>query len=100
MTPAEISKLTEQAKRAKVLMARSSVAGERARAVNDSYETTLGTFEANVERVSKEDAALIAAMAAMGNAGPILEEAFQDDKAVDAKPKETAHLHSTNGTNK
>src|ERR1700677_3034854 len=82
MTPAEIAKLTEQAKRAKALMTRSSVSGERAKTVFDNYEKTLTAFEANVEVVSKRDADLAAAMSAMGNAGPILEEAFQDGKAA------------------
>jgi hypothetical protein len=86
MTPAEITKLTEQAGRAKALMARSSSTGERAKTVFDNYEKTLGAFESNVERVSKEDAALAAMMAGMGNAGPVLDAAFQDDTATGGAP--------------
>lgn len=81
MTPAEIAKLTEQAARAKALMTRSSKSGANAKMVFDRYEGTLNAFDANVERVSKEDAALTATMAAMGNAGPVLEQAFQDGDA-------------------
>lgn len=103
MTPAEIAKLTEQAKRAKSLMARSSHSGERAKTVFDRYEQTLANFEANVERVDKQDAALASAMAEMGNAGPILDEAFQDGAtpkvAVNAKPSETAQLAAVKSGN-
>ena len=100
MTPAEIGKLTEQARRAKTLMTRSSTSGERAKTVFDNYEKTLATFDANVELVSKQDAALSAAMAAMGNAGPILDAAFQDEdavKPVNAQPSEGAGLPKVNG---
>ena len=94
MTPQEITKLTEQARRAKTLMQRSATSGERAKAVMDNYETTLTNFEANIERVSKEDAALAAMMSAMGNGGPVLEQAFSNDATpVSANPSETAHLH-------
>ena len=86
MTPAEITKLTEQASRAKALMVRSSSTGERAKTVFDNYEKTLGAFESNVERVSKEDAALAAMMAGIGNAGPVLDAAFQDDAATNSAP--------------
>ena len=91
MTPQEITKLREQATRAKSLMKRSSFAGERAKSVMDGYEKTLIAFEANVELVDKEHAALAAAMAEIGNGGPILDEAFQDEP-VSAKPSEVAHL--------
>jgi hypothetical protein len=101
MTPAEIGKLTAHAERAKKLMVRSSEVGQKAGPVLDSYEATLSLFEANISRVSKEDAALAAMMAAMGNAGPVLDAAFQDDKVVagpvSAKPEETAHLPAVNG---
>jgi hypothetical protein len=76
-TAAEIAKLTEHAGRIKDLMRQSSAAGERAKTVFDRYEQTLANFAANVERVSKEDAALAAALAEMGNAGAALEEVFQ-----------------------
>jgi hypothetical protein len=101
MTPAEITKLTEHARRAKNLMERSSRTASRAEFVMDNYEKTLSNFESQVERVSKEDAALAAAMAGMGNAGPVLDAAFQDDTSlqddapVSAKPSETAHLPET-----
>jgi len=96
MTPQEITKLKEQANRSKALMKRSSMAGDRAKSVMDNYEKTLTAFEANVERVSKEDAALAAAMAEIGNAGPILDEAFQDEP-VSANPSENAHLPEVKG---
>lgn len=96
MTPVEITKLTDQAKRAKRLLERSATASEHARVVNDRYEGTLSTFEAHVDRVSKEDAALTSVLAAMGNAGPILEEAFQDGK-VSTHPEEVAHLPKADG---
>lgn len=101
MTPAEISKLTEQAKRAKELMARSSVSGLRATKVLDRYEETLGRFDDHVTDLSKRDAELTATLAAFGNAGPELDDAFREDKVtngsggstvVSAKPAETAHL--------
>lgn len=100
MTPAEIAKLTEQAKRGKALMVRSSTSGDRAKTVFDNYEKTLAAFDANVETVSKRDADLSAAMSAMGNAGPILEEAFQDEKPaepVGVRAAENAHLPAVNG---
>ena len=95
MTPNEITKLTEQARRAKTLMARSAASGERAKVVMDNYEGTLTVFEEQIERVSKEDAALAAMMSAMGNGGPVLEQAFSNDShPVSADPSETAHLHN------
>jgi hypothetical protein len=100
MTPAEIAKLTEQAQRAKTLMAKASQSGAKAKNVNDSFEQTLARFDSNVDQVSKQDAALQAMMAAMGNAGPILDQAFQDDAPaapVSAKPGENAHLAAVNG---
>lgn len=92
MTPAEIAKLTEHAVRAKKLMEDSAKVGATAGPILDSYERTLGNFVANLQRVSKEDAGLQAAMAAMGNAAPVLEAAFQDGKTTSAKPSETAHI--------
>jgi hypothetical protein len=100
MTPAEIAKLTEQAKRASTLMRRSSTSGNRAQTVFDNYEKALAAFEANVELTDKNTAALNAAMAAMGNAGPILDAAFQDeesDNPVSAQPSEGAGLPKVNG---
>ena len=96
MTPLEITKLTEQARRAKSLMQRSADSGERAKVVMNNYEKTLVNFEENVERVSKEGAALAAMLSAMGNGGPVLEQAFSHDdhsQPVSANPSETAHLH-------
>lgn len=84
MTPAEITKLTEQASRAKVLMAKSSVSGEKAKAVFDSFEITLAKFNANVEQVKANDLQLNAMLSGMGNAEVVLDAAFQDDKAADA----------------
>ena len=99
-TPAEITKLTQMASRAKALMSKSSAVGDRATLVMDRYEKTLANFEANINRVSKEDAALAAALSEMGNAGPVLDSAFQDEAPaapVSAKPSETAHIPTVNG---
>ena len=101
MTPNEITKLTEQARRAKTLMQRSADSGEHAKIVMNNYEKTLTNFEENIDRVSKEGAALAAMMSAMGNGGPVLEQAFSNDgdsaarsaAPVSANPSETAHLH-------
>jgi hypothetical protein len=105
MTPAEITKLKAHAENAKALMRRSATIGERAGVVLDRYEKTLGEFSANIDRVSKEEAELKAAMSAMGNAGPALDAAFQDEQPlakeatfpVEAKPSESAHLHEVFG---
>lgn len=90
-TPAEISKLTEQAKRAKALMAKTTTTLNTADKVITNYERTLSSFASHVDRISKEDAALTSTLAEMGNAAPALEEAFQSD--TPAKPSETAHLN-------
>jgi hypothetical protein len=82
MTPAEITKLKGHAERAKSLMRKSAIVGAQAAAVLDRYEQTLATFEANIDRVSREESDLKAAMAAMGNAGPALDAAFQDDPST------------------
>jgi hypothetical protein len=92
MTPAEIAKLTEQANRGRDLMAQSAKSGERAGTVFDRYEQTLSQFNANVERVAKEESALKSAMIAMGNAEPVLEQAFQDSK------KQEDGVRPTNGS--
>jgi hypothetical protein len=108
MTPAEITKLKEHAERAKGLMRKSAVVGAQATTVLDRYEQTLATFEANIDRLSREESDLKAAMAAMGNAGPALDAAFQDDPStaangaapnspVEAQPSESAHLHKVLG---
>ncbi len=98
MTPAEIKKLTDQATRAKALLQRSAASGERTKVILDNYEKTLSAFEANADRISKADADLSAVLSAMGNAGPILEDAFQNDvSVVSVKPSETAHLPKVNG---
>jgi hypothetical protein len=82
MTPAEITKLTEQASRAKTLMVKSSASGEKAKAVFDSYEAMLAKFDANVAQVKANDVALNTVLASMGNAEVVLDAAFQDDKAA------------------
>ena len=100
MTPAEIAKLTEQAKRGKVLMIASAAAGAKAGPILDAYEASLTRFVNNMDRVKSETIALDAAMAAMGNAGPILDAAFQDeesDNPVSAQPSEGAGLPKVNG---
>jgi hypothetical protein len=90
-TPAEISKLTDQARRAKALMAQTTVTLNSADRVITNYEKTLNSFASHVDRISKEDAALSATIAEMGNAAPALEAAFQPD--TPSKPAETAHLN-------
>ena len=91
MTPAEITKLSEHAKRAKALMQKSSVAGDRAASIMDNYEKTLAKFEEHLATVERNDADLSAALSAMGNGGPILEDAFREAPAGVA-PSEHAHL--------
>jgi ABC-type transporter Mla subunit MlaD len=95
MTPAEITKLSEHAKRAKALMQRSSVTAERAAQIIENYERTLSNFENHITSVQKNDAELSAIIAAMGNGAPVLEDAFRDSQPqgeTHAKPSETAHL--------
>jgi hypothetical protein len=86
MTPAEITKLTEQASRAKALMVKSATSGEKAKAVFDSYEATLAKFDANVAQVKANDVALNSVLSSMGNAEVVLDAAFQDDKTTDSAP--------------
>ena len=105
-TAAEITKLTEHAKRAGALLNRSASLVEKAGPVLDSYSKTLDAFEAGLARVDKDGAMLAAALAAMGNAGPEIDEAFRGDAKPDpkasgaqgdvsAKPSETAHVPET-----
>lgn len=90
-TPAEITKLTEQARRAKALMNKTTTVQVSANKVMTNYEKTLSNFSAHVDRISKEDAALAAMMAEMGNAAPEIENALNG--STEAKPAETAHLN-------
>ena len=92
-TPAEISKLTDQARRAKALMAQTTVTLNSADRVITNYEKTLNSFASHVDRISKEDAALSATLAEMGNAAPVLDTAFTEDNKTPSKPSETAHLN-------
>lgn len=82
LTPAEIAKLTDQAIRGKALMAKSSKSAVRATTVFDNFEATLARFDAGVDGVDQQEKALAAQLTAMGNAGPILDATFQDDKAA------------------
>lgn len=98
VTPAEIAKLTEQAKRGKALMARSSTAATRSLTVFDNYEATLARFEAGVDQVDSQEKALAAQLMAMGNAGPILDATFSDGK-TEIPPTEAAPtVNGTGGT--
>lgn len=91
MTPAQIAKLTEQAKRGKAMMAASEKAAEEAGRVFDSYATTLATFNSHVARVKTENAALTAMMADFGNAESVINATFQDT-SVNVRPAEGAEL--------
>lgn len=106
-TPAEITKATEIANKVKSLLDKTSKANELAQPVIASYDKTLTAFIAHVTNLSKQDAALQAALAAMGNAQPALEAAFGDnedkgqagsvsapDKAISVNPAENAGLHA------
>jgi hypothetical protein len=100
MRPSEIAKLTEQARRGKALFASAEPVAAKAKLVFDEFEQTMDMFNAHVSDTSKQTAALKAMMAEMGNAGPVLEATFQDEKAtgpVSAKPEEVAHLPKANG---
>ena len=102
-TPAETLKSIENAKLLKALMDQTAKENDRSDEVIRSYTRTLMAYGAHVSALSKNDAALQAEMAGLGNAAVAMEAAFQDDKndgkangqdhAVEAHPEESAHLH-------
>ena len=51
-TPAEISKLTDQARRAKALMGKTTATLNSADVVITNYEKTLNSFASHVDRIS------------------------------------------------
>jgi hypothetical protein len=101
-TPAETLKSVENAKLLKALMDRTAKDNEMSDQLIKSYTGTLMAYEAHLSALSKNDAALQAEMAGLGNAAVAMEAAFQDDKndgkangqdkGVETRPEESAHL--------
>jgi hypothetical protein len=99
-TPAEISKLTAHADRARHLMEDAAAINEHAGPILDEFEDATLAFRSHLLNVKTDTAELKAVIAAMGNAAPAIKSAAQpqpkDGKAaVEAKPSETAGVQKT-----
>ena len=93
-TTAEIGKLQGHVIKAKGLLNRTAIAAEKAGPVLAEYEENLGAFEGHMATVSRNSADLKALMAEMGNTSEAIKDAFQgDEKKVETRPAEGAHLH-------
>lgn len=84
-TPAAITRLTEHAARAKSLMVATDKTAEVAGPILDNYEATLTRFKAGLSQVKENEKALAAVLQGMGNAGNIIDSAFQDAKPAAAQ---------------